>query len=161
MKKSISTVLAMAVGLLAVYTLAFRVRSVQWDAAAQAAADRLSAAATAAEKQRSRSRAASATAAVSQPAAAEEKKQETGQPAAEEPVVWGNDPFVRDWVLVNELASLSLRAITLGGEKPYVLINDQILEEGDQISGKRIVKIECDRVVLEQGGRTFNLMLGE
>ena len=77
------------------------------------------------------------------------------------PETWGADPFVRDWVMVNELANLKLKAITLGGERPYALINDQILQVGDEISGKRIVKIESDNVTLEQGGRTFTLLLGE
>ena len=77
------------------------------------------------------------------------------------PETWGTDPFVRDWVMVNELANLKLKAITLGGDRPYALINDQILQVGDDISGKRIVKIESDYVTLEQGGRTFTLLLGE
>jgi len=77
------------------------------------------------------------------------------------PETWGTDPFVRDWVMVNELANLKLKAITLGGDRPYALINDQILQEGDEISGKRIVNIESDNVTLEQGGRTFTLLLGE
>jgi len=77
------------------------------------------------------------------------------------PETWGTDPFVRDWVMVNELANLKLKAITLGGERPYALINDQILQIGDEISGKRVVNIESDNVTLEQGGRTFTLLLGE
>jgi len=77
------------------------------------------------------------------------------------PETWGTDPFVRDWVMVNELANLKLKAITLGGDRPYALINDQILQEGGEISGKRVVKIESDNVTLEQGGRTFTLLLGE
>jgi hypothetical protein len=77
------------------------------------------------------------------------------------PETWGTDPFVRDWVMVNELADLKLKAITLGGDRPYALINDQILQAGDEISGKRVVKIESDNVTLEQGGRTFTLLLGE
>jgi len=77
------------------------------------------------------------------------------------PETWGADPFVRDWVMVNELVNLKLKAITLGGERPYALINDQILQVGDEISGKRVAKIESDNVTLEQGGRTFTLLLGE
>ena len=77
------------------------------------------------------------------------------------PETWGTDPFVRDWVTVNELANLKLKAVTLGGDRPYALINDQILQVGDEISGKRVVKIESDNVTLEQGGRTFTLLLGE
>jgi hypothetical protein len=77
------------------------------------------------------------------------------------PEIWGTDPFVRDWVMVNELANLKLKAITLGGDRPYALVNDQILQVGDEISGKRVAKIESDNVTLEQGGRTFTLLLGE
>jgi len=63
--------------------------------------------------------------------------------------------------MVNELANLKLKAITLGGDSPYALINDQILQVGDEISGKRVAGIESDYVTLEQGGRTFTLLLGE
>lgn len=81
--------------------------------------------------------------------------------AIPDPEVWGSDPFVRDWMLTNELANLYLKAITIGGEGAYALINDQILEEGDIINGKQIVSIQPDNVMLEQGGRTFTLLLGE
>lgn len=86
---------------------------------------------------------------------------EPAAPVASGPVEWGADPFVRDWIMINELANLRLMATTLGGDGASALINDQILQEGDQIAGKRIVKIELDRVTLEQGGRTFTLTLGE
>lgn len=96
-------------------------------------------------------------------------KTDPGNPAQQEetaysrPVVpvWGADPFVRDWVMTAELAGLNLRAITIGGERSYVLINDQILEEGDVIAGKRIVSIASDNVILEQGGFKFTLTIGE
>ncbi|UCG43780.1 MAG: hypothetical protein JSU73_03965 [candidate division WOR-3 bacterium] len=80
---------------------------------------------------------------------------------AKQPETWGGDPFVRDWVMTSELAEMSLSAITIGGDKAYALINNQILEVGDQISGKRIIEIQDEQVVLEQGGRTFTLLLGE
>jgi hypothetical protein len=95
------------------------------------------------------------------PAAAPDTGAAPGSVAPRPPETWGSDPFVRDWIMINELANLSLKAITLGGERAYALINNQILEEGDQISGKRVVKIESDKVMLEQGGRTFTLLLGE
>jgi len=82
-------------------------------------------------------------------------------PKALAPETWSSDPFVRDWVMVNELANLKLKAITLGGDQPYALINDQILQIGDEISGKRVAQIESEKVTLEQGGRTFTLLLGE
>jgi hypothetical protein len=83
-------------------------------------------------------------------------------PEKEKPVVkWGNDPFVRDWVLATEIKDLKLKAVTISGTKAYALINDQILEQGEAIMGKRIVDIERDKVILEQGGRQFTLFLGE
>ncbi|MGQ9707740.1 MAG: hypothetical protein ACUVUR_02555 [bacterium] len=83
------------------------------------------------------------------------------QPAVSEPVEWGSDPFVRDWMLMSEVANLNLRAITVSSNGASALINDQILQIGDVISGKRVINIESDRVTLEQGGRTFTLTLGE
>ncbi len=84
------------------------------------------------------------------------------QPIPEEKVVkWGTDPFIRDWVLATEIKDMRLKAVTISGIKAYALINDQILERGEVIMGKRIVAIEKDKVILEQGGRQFTLFLGE
>jgi hypothetical protein len=136
------------VAVLALYTFAFR---------PQPELKGVSAAATEATGAKAAQPAPSATDAAAKPAAA------TGAltPKVLPPETWGADPFVRDWVMVNELANLRLKAITLGGDRPYALINDQILQIGDEISGKRVVKIESDNVTLEQGGRTFTLLLGE
>ncbi len=82
----------------------------------------------------------------------------TGEETA---VEWGSDPFVRDWILVSEVANLNLRAITVSPTGASALINDQILQVGDEISGKKVIRIDPDQVTLEQGGRTFTLTLGE
>jgi len=148
----------MTVALLAVYTMVYTV--VPADDAP--ASERLGAQAGARRAARRAADAAGQAAeAVAQAVTPDKPRAEWDVTAMREPEVWGADPFVRDWMLVNELAELSLRAITLGGERAYALINDQILEEGDLISGKKIIKIEADRVVLEQGSRTFNLLLGD
>ncbi|MGQ9678170.1 MAG: hypothetical protein ACUVUD_02685 [bacterium] len=81
--------------------------------------------------------------------------------SSEDNVAWGSDPFVRDWVLSTEVANLNLQAITIAATGASVLINDQILQVGDEIRGKRVVDIKEDQVTLEQGGRTFTLTLGE
>jgi hypothetical protein len=83
------------------------------------------------------------------------------QKKEEETLKWGSDPFIRDWVLATEIKDLKLKAVTISGTKAYALINDQILERGEAILGKRIVDIEKDKVILEQGGRQFTLFLGE
>ena len=74
---------------------------------------------------------------------------------------WGTDPFVRNWVTTSEVSDLKLKAITQSGTKAYALINDQILEAGEIIAGKKLVSIDKDRVVLEQGDRTFTILLGQ
>jgi hypothetical protein len=79
----------------------------------------------------------------------------------EENVVWGSDPFVRDWVLSTEIANLNLQAITVTPHGASALINDQIVQVGDEINRKKVVDIKEDQVTLEQGGRTFTLTLGE
>ncbi len=124
--------------------------------------------AAAAEARGARAKAVNAKAKAAQPAptpaaTAAKPADTTGAltPKVLPPETWGTDPFVRDWVTVNELANLKLKAVTLGGAQPYALINDQILQVGDEISGKKVVKIESDNVTLEQGGRTFTLLLGE
>jgi len=88
-------------------------------------------------------------------------QKENTQPAVSEPIEWGSDPFVRDWVLTSEVANLNLRAITIGNNGASALINDQIVQVGDEIGRKKVIQIEFDRVTLEQGGRTFTLTLGE
>jgi len=142
--------LGIAVAVLALYTFAFRPQP-ELRGVSAAAAEATGAKAKAVQP------APTATDTAAKPAEA------TGAltPRVLPPETWGTDPFVRDWVMVNELANLKLKAITLGGERPYALINDQILQVGDEIGGKRVVKIEADNVTLEQGGRTFTLLLGE
>jgi hypothetical protein len=148
LRQRILILLGIAVAVLALYTFVLR---------PQPELKGMSAAATEATGAKAVQPAPSATDAAAKPAAA------TGAltPRVLPPETWGADPFVRDWVMVNELANLRLKAITLGGDRPYALINDQILQIGDEISGKRVAKIESDNVTLEQGGRTFTLLLGE
>jgi hypothetical protein len=143
--------LGIAVAVLALYTFAFR-QQPELRGVSAAAAEATGAKADAVQP------APTATDTAAKPA-----ETTTGAltPKVLPPETWGTDPFVRDWVMVNELANLKLKAITLGGERPYALINDQILQIGDEISGKRVAKIESDNVTLEQGGRTFTLLLGE
>ena len=152
MRQRILVLLGIAVAVLALYTFAFRPQPELKGVSAAAAEATQPAPATKAVQP-----APTAAGTAAKPAEA------TGAltPKVLPPETWDGDPFVRDWVMVNELANLKLKAITLGGERPYALINDQILQIGDEISGKKVVKIESDNVTLEQGGRTFTLLLGE
>lgn len=168
MRQRILLILGAAVAMLAVYTFLLRprpsMRPVTADLRSVSEQLQVSVAAKAAVK-RNVPKPAAPAAKAPEPAAASTAADTTmakvNATAPLQPENWGSDPFVRDWMLVNELANLSLKAITLGGDQSYALINDQILQEGDEISGKRIVSIESDKVTLEQGGRTFTLLLGE
>ena len=150
MRQRILVLLGIAVAVLALYTFVLRPQP-DLKGVSAAAAEATGA------KTKAVQPAPTATDAAAKPAAA------TGAltPKVLPPETWGADPFVRDWVMVNELANFRLKAITLGGDRPYALINDQILQIGDEISGKRIATIESDNVTLEQGGRMFTLLLGE
>lgn len=162
MKQRVLIILGMAVGLLVLYTLFFGARPVPADLSSAAA--RLQGSVATEAVGSTRAGGAAAPADEKQLPVGSAKKStgsKNGGESEQAPVVWGSDPFVREWLMVNELAELNLKAITLGGDKAYVLINDQILEEGDVISGKHIALIESDKVILEQGGRTFTLLLGE
>jgi hypothetical protein len=150
------TILGIAVAVLAVYTFVFRTRPGGPKVLAGPAGQPALAATQATGA--GGSTAASAPAAVT-PANGIEPA--PAAPVLAVPLEWGDDPFVRDFLLVNELAMFKLKAVTIGGDRASALINDQILEEGDLVGGKRIVSIELDRVTLEQGGRTFVLLLGE
>jgi len=155
----ILVILGLAVVVLVIYTIAFRARPVVAKLEA-AGVQRLSLSVPTEVPSGARAKEISPPAVESSaPTAAVP----AGQPAPKEtePIVWASDPFVREWVMINEVANLNLKAITIGGERASALINDQILEEGDVISGKRVIAIEPEKVTLEQGGRTFTLMLGE
>lgn len=96
----------------------------------------------------------------------EEKKKEvvrttTVSLAKEEEEGWGEDPFVRDFSFFAEIKDLRLTAITISESKSYALINDMILGVGDEIAGKKVVAIEKDKVVVEKGGRRFEVYLGQ
>lgn len=152
MRQRLLVILGSAVAVLAVYTLTRSKPQV----APQVIVD----AATTEVTREVRGRAAQIKSAVQEAVAAPLARERT-QPAVAEPIVWGSDPFVRDWMLMSEVANLNLRAITVSSDGASALINDQIVQVGDLISGKRVVSIEQDRVTLEQGGRTFTLILGE
>lgn len=86
---------------------------------------------------------------------------------------WGRDPFsvkmIRSgssWsdaeTAKKRKPSHTLKAIFWKQGKPYVLIDDDIiLAEGENKSGITILRIENDRVVYRQGGRSYSLYLKE
>lgn len=152
MRERILAILAIGVTVLIIYTLAFRTKTL----GVKVIPPHSSEAVAAQVSQSSKKPEVAPPAQQPVPSSSSQKIE-----IATETVEWGSDPFVRDWILFSEVANLNLRAITITTSGASALINNQILQVGDEINRKRVVKIEEDKVILEQGGRTFTLTLGE
>ena len=60
------------------------------------------------------------------------------------------------------LGNLKLNSILLKDDKPVCcLINDEIFIEGDMLAGKRIIRIEKDRVILKDDKGEYELKIWE
>ena len=78
------------------------------------------------------------------------------------------DPFARsikaggDGTKDSGLGNLKLSGIQLKADKPvYCLINDEIFIEGDRLAGRRIIRIEKDRVILKDDKGEYELKIWE
>ncbi len=60
-----------------------------------------------------------------------------------------------------DIANLSLEGIIYSEKKPVAAINGEILTEGGQIGGFKILKIEPKKVILEKSGKQHILKLEE
>jgi len=75
---------------------------------------------------------------------------------------WIRDPFSGKIYFSKEegaAVDLSLTGIVWDELKPRALINSDIVQEGSTIGQFRVLKIYKDKVVLEQGAKTFELRL--
>ena len=74
---------------------------------------------------------------------------------------WGRDPFFTEEMRPPKKkiirrkpeVKLNLNAITFSGENSIVIINDQILKEGEMIEGYKVEKIYLNKVKLNKLGR--------
>ena len=78
------------------------------------------------------------------------------------------DPFARsikaggNGTKDSGLGNLKLNSILLKDDKPVCcLINDEIFIEGDMLAGKRIIRIEKDRVILKDDKGEYELKIWE
>ena len=55
------------------------------------------------------------------------------------------------------IASLKLKGVVAGGERPLALVNDRFVRTGDSIDGYRVVRIEKKEVFLDSGVEIFRL----
>jgi hypothetical protein len=85
---------------------------------------------------------------------------------------WGPDPFHRSWRGSNATAApataakgrparaaLKLSAVVVRPDGRYAVINGGIVREGGMVAGRRVVKIESSRVVVDDNGTEVTLSL--
>ena len=61
----------------------------------------------------------------------------------------------------NILNNLKLKGIVIDGESKYSIINDSVLEEGDNINGMTVISIKRGEVVIGNGSKTYPLILND
>lgn len=88
---------------------------------------------------------------VTAPAVALELRDPMQPPAAAEPVTEAEPAFDR--------AAYRLRAIKIEAHRRSAMINGQVVAEGEQIDGARVLKIEPRAVVIAIGKQTLSLSL--
>jgi len=76
---------------------------------------------------------------------------------------WGRDPFYHKRGMIPVVRSeLVLKGVAVRSDgKTAALINDAIVEEGEEVEGCRVKRIEPVHVILDQNGREIILELQE
>jgi len=71
------------------------------------------------------------------------------------------NPFRADHFsdMVKIAGNTDLKGITWDSAKPFAIIGNKVVIEGDSIDGKKVIKINKDSVVLEEAGREIILKL--
>lgn len=72
---------------------------------------------------------------------------------------WGRDPFMITQTPVSDSFALALGGIVYDEKDSYALINNQLLHIGDEVAGNRVVGIQQDRVILNDGNKDIELRL--
>lgn len=72
---------------------------------------------------------------------------------------WGRDPFMVTQTPVSSSFALALGGIVYDEKDSYALINNQLLHIGDEVAGNRVVGIQQDRVILNDGNKDIELRL--
>jgi len=60
-----------------------------------------------------------------------------------------------------DLGGLNLRGVIYSEKDPVAIINDEVVERGDSISGYLVLEIERKKVILKKGDQEFILKLEE
>ena len=82
---------------------------------------------------------------------------------------WGSDPMHRRWRSTNTVAAaptrtktgspLRLTAVVVREGARYAVINGRVVREGDQIEGRRVIRVEPSQVIIDEKGTEVRLSL--
>lgn len=72
---------------------------------------------------------------------------------------WGRNPFVISSAPVSGFTGLQLGGIVYDVKDSYALINDEIVHTGDEINGNKVIKIEQNKVILNDGAKDIELIM--
>lgn len=73
---------------------------------------------------------------------------------------WGKSPFIDKEVVIKRTPALVLNGIAWDEKSPVAVVNDDVVRVGDNVDGNRIVAIEPNKVVFNDGTDNFELTLG-
>ena len=71
------------------------------------------------------------------------------------------NPFLAERVAIEKAGGLTLRGIVWDEQNPKAVINDRIVGSGETVAGRKVVKIEQTRVILNDGTNEVELKLGQ
>ena len=74
---------------------------------------------------------------------------------------WGRNPFSISGTRIWRLGALTINGILWDKKNPLAIINEEIVKVGDKIDSNTVVGIEQDRVILNDGSKDIELLLGQ
>lgn len=74
---------------------------------------------------------------------------------------WGRNPFSISGARIWRLGALTINGILWDKKNPLAIINEEIVKVGDKIDGNTVVGIEQNRVILNDGSKDIELLLGQ
>jgi len=74
---------------------------------------------------------------------------------------WGRNPFSISGARIMRLGVLTINGVLWDKKNPLAIINERIVKIGDKIDGNTVVGIEQDRVILNDGSKDIELLLGQ
>ena len=78
-----------------------------------------------------------------------------------EVVASSRNPFTVEPITLQRLSPMTLSGIVWDGKNPKAVINDRIVGVGEVIGGRKVMKIEETRVILNDGTNPLELRLGQ